>query len=337
MLQLLSRTFVCTRRMKPSKLPCEIFRPVAETQKSPRKLLSFGCFYTETPASKRHAANSAQDLWNQTWLSGPDSVWLVLYSIIYIKAKQWQNGAIRRALLWTTLRRWKGPDNLPIPFHFMPKRRPEWRRRSLNQPLGLEAPSLAAPWLSSESEAGWAWLPDGPGYSRKMKTAKQEKERSIGNVGSGGPLSRKAKPAQGFHTSRNSLSSTASVNQLSPNYWRLLHQAELYSQHGARCTVPTGTSAALFCPFLTLTTAEAAHQQKPAFQTALPSLLQPFLSVGPGSQFFLSPHQISLSLWNIQMIWFCSLLPHIKSSPCLWKQWISPRHRRLIYTLQGLK
>lgn len=46
MLQLLFHTFVCTRRMKPSKLPCEIFRPVAETQKSPRKPLSFGCFYT---------------------------------------------------------------------------------------------------------------------------------------------------------------------------------------------------------------------------------------------------------------------------------------------------
>lgn len=46
-----------------------------------------------------------------------------------------------------------------------------------------------------------------------------------------------------------------------------------------------------------LTTAEAAHQQKPAFQTALPTLLQPFLSVGPGSQFFsLSSSDISVSL-----------------------------------------
>lgn len=93
------------------------------------------------------------------------------------------------------------------------------------------------------------------------------------------------------------LSLTASVNQLSPNYWHLLHQQELYSQHGAQCTVPTGTSAALLCPFLMLTTAEAAHQQKPAFQTALPTLLQPFLSVGPGSQFFsLSSSDISVSL-----------------------------------------
>lgn len=46
--------------------------------------------HSETPARKRCVANSAQDLWNQTWLSGPDSVPLSLYSIIYVKAKQWQ-------------------------------------------------------------------------------------------------------------------------------------------------------------------------------------------------------------------------------------------------------
>lgn len=34
--------------------------------------------------------SSMQDLWNQKWLFGPDSVWLSLYSIIYIKAKNGQ-------------------------------------------------------------------------------------------------------------------------------------------------------------------------------------------------------------------------------------------------------
>lgn len=94
----------------------------------------------------------------------------------------------------------------------------------------------------------------------------------------------------------------------------------------------------LFCPFLMLMAAEATHQHKPASHQLFPLCSSPSTQWAQAVRFFfLSPHQISLSLWNIQMIWFCSLLPHIKSSPCLWKQWISPRHRRLIYTLQGLK
>lgn len=46
--------------------------------------------YPETPPSTRYVASSAQDLWNQTRLFGPDSVWLGLYSIIYVKAKHWR-------------------------------------------------------------------------------------------------------------------------------------------------------------------------------------------------------------------------------------------------------
>lgn len=56
------------------------------------------------------------------------------------------------------------------------------------------------------------------------------------------PLDQKAKPAQSFHTSRNSPSLTEPVNQLSLTYWCLLHQQELYSQHGAQGTEPAGTS-----------------------------------------------------------------------------------------------
>lgn len=46
--------------------------------------------HPETPPSTRYVASSAQDLWNQTRLFGPEPVWLGLYSIIYVKAKHWQ-------------------------------------------------------------------------------------------------------------------------------------------------------------------------------------------------------------------------------------------------------
>lgn len=47
--------------------------------------------HPETPASRRYMASSVQDLWNQTRLFGPDSVWLSLYSIIYVRPRTGKN------------------------------------------------------------------------------------------------------------------------------------------------------------------------------------------------------------------------------------------------------
>lgn len=214
----------------------------------------------------------------------------------------------------------------------MPQRSSGRRRRSLNQLLGCRHrrwqhrdsegnQSQAVP----GSQVGWAGQGDEDGKAR-------EKYRQHGSVG---PLGQKAKPAVGFPTSRNCLPLTSTWESGEPQLLHLLHQEEPHGQ--CRALHIHRNLHALFCPFPMLTAAEGAHQYKPASHQLFPLCSSPSTQWAQGVRFFsLSSSDFSVSLKYSDDLVLFSAPPH-QILPLLVKQWISPRHRRLIYTLQGLK
>lgn len=329
MLQLLFHTSIRTRRMKPSKLPCEIFRPVAETQKSPRKLLSFGCSYLLRHLPPR----GMQPTQRRTFGTKHGSLDPILCGLPFTASFTSRPSSSKT--VWAEQHWYKqlyeGERNQII----CPSLSISCRRGVLSKGASRAGGTFAGStvtqrWIRGRPclAAGWAGL---------WQEDEDSKARERANMGMAVPRAGK----QNLPKASTLLGTLCHWQSLLIS-WAPITGASFTSRN---CTASTGHNAQ--CPLARLLPCSAPSwcsqplkqliSRNLLFKQLFPTLLQPFLSVGPGSQFFLSPHQISLSLWNIQMIWFCSLLPHIKSSPCLWKQWISPRHRRLIYTLQGLK
>lgn len=99
------------------------------------------------------------------------------------------------------------------------------------------ASGAVGPFLAAVTQ--WKAEPDGLGCDREMETAKPE--RGTGNMGSVGPLSQKAKPALGFHTSRNHLSLAVPGDQMSPSCCTSFTRGTTWPARAGH-TMPTGTS-----------------------------------------------------------------------------------------------
>lgn len=130
-------------------------------------------------------------------------------------------------------------------------------------------------------------------------------------MGSVGPLGQKAKPALGFHTSRNCLSLTVSGNQGAPAAAHLPPGGTAWPAQG-RTNLVHWNLHVLFCPFLMLMAAEATQQHKPASHQLFPLCSSPSTQWAQAVRFFfsLSSPDISVSLKYSDDLVLFSSPPH---------------------------